>query len=622
MPNNINNEDSAFVKDTELYGKKIVSVPKPAKNIGIDTDENLISDLAVAQTSQINYGELDKFTSISDDRNQLYSLIDQMGADGIIARALEIYSSNSTEKNPQGRIVWAESNDSTTTKYITYLLDSLNIDKNIYRWLYSLVKYGDLYIHLYRESEVQDDLFNPEEKQPLNEDIKVKVFSKNDKFIHYVEAVPNPAEMFELTKFGKSYAYIQAPSAFAADYNYVGEEAWLTNAQNKYLYRFKRKDVTVYPATEFVHACLENTTNRFPETVEIFKTDTDYENNETDLSYQVRRGKSILADIYKIWRELKLLETSVLLNRVTKSSIVRTIQVEIGDMPKDRVEPHLRGVKSLIEQRSAIEVGTRMTEYTDPGPIENNVYIPTRNGQGAITVGQIGGDVDVKSLADLDYFRDQLFGALRIPKQYMGFTDDAAGFNGGTSLSLISADFAKMIKRLQTTMTQAITDIINLLLIDKKQTQYINKFSIHMLEPMTEEDKNRQENMSSEIQLTSDVMSLVGDIDDPIVKFKMLKAMLANTITNSEVLDLLQQQIDKLEADAEEAAGEGDESGDDLDMDFGDEDLSMGDESGGESSDLNQMALGGSSEQPSEGGSEELPNMNDLGMNFADSTQF
>jgi len=610
--------NSAIVNDSEMYGKKIISVPIPEKNIGVDTKNTLIGDLAYAQTSQVDYGEINKFSNISDDRNQLYSLIDQMGADGLIARALEIYASNSTEKNPQGRIVWAESNDSVTTKYITFLLDSLNIDKNIYKWIYSLVKYGDLYIRLYRKSEIKDDLFDDEDKKPLNEDVKIKIFPKNDNFVHYVEAVPNPAEMFELTKFGKTYAYIQAPSTFAANYDYTGEEAWLTNAQNKYIYKFKKNDVTIYPATEFVHAALEDVANRFPESVEIFKTDSEYDSENTDLSYQVRRGKSILANVYKIWRELKLLETSVLLNRVTKSSIVRTIQVEVGDMPKTMVEPHLRGIKSLIEQKSALKTNEKMSEYTDPGPIENNVYIPVRNGQGQITVGQIGGDVDVKSLADLDYFRDQLFGALRIPKQYMGYTDDAAGFNGGTSLSLISADFAKMIKRLQSTMEQAITDIINLLLIDKKQSKYINKFSIHMMTPMTEEDKNRQENLSSEIQLTSDVMNLVSDIDNQSVKFKILKALLSNTITNTEVIDLLQQEIDNLDAEQVE---ESEESIEDENLNFDIENSNDDGES------INDFAMEKTNSEPENQSNEtetvsELPNMNDLGMDFADSTQF
>lgn len=351
------NENTPFVNDSNIYGKKIKAVPKPEKNIGIDLNDTLMSDLAAVQASQIDIGEIEKFTNVSDDRNMLYSVIDQMGADSRIAAALEIYSEDSTERNSQGRIVWAESDDGKIVKYINFLLDSLNIDKNIYKWVYSLCKYGDLYIRLFRESEIDDDLFLDDDKQKLNEsknkleeDVKVKVYSKNDKYAHYVEMVPNPAEMFELTKFGKTYAYIDAPSMVSLNYDYTGDEAWLTNAQNRYLYKFKKDDVYIYPPTSFVHACLEDSPTRFPETVKIFNNAEDYDNDaDTKLNYTVKRGTSLLSNIFKLWRVLMLLENSVLLNRVTKSSIVRLIQVEVGDMPKESVKPHLYGIKQMIE---------------------------------------------------------------------------------------------------------------------------------------------------------------------------------------------------------------------------------------------------------------------------------
>ena len=588
--------------------------------------------------------EVEKFTNISNDRNTLYSLIDQMAVDSRISTALEYYAEDSTETNKEGRIVWVESNDADVAKYVTFLLDSLNIDKNVYKWVHSLCKYGDLYVRLYRNSEVEDDLFDEAEKQQLNEsadekqsleeEVKLKLFSKNDKYAHYVELYPNPAEMFELTKFGKSYAYIQAPSTLSAHYNYTTEEAWLANAQNVYQYKFRRDDITIWPATEFVHAVLDDDTDRFPEKVEIFKTQTDYDSDENSLSYSVRRGQSLLANCFKVWRELALLENSVLLNRVTKSSIIRLIQIEIGDMPKEKVQGHLNGVKQLIEQKSAIKANERMSEYTNPGPIENSVYLPTRNGQGQLTATTIGGDVDVKSLADLDYFKDKLFGELGIPKQYMGDTDDSTGFNGGTSLSLISAKYAKRVKKIQAAVCQLITDIINLMLIDKNQTKYINKFSIHMLEPMTEEEKNRQENLSSEIQMVSDVMNLVSDIDDPIIKLKMLKALLSGSITNTEVINLIQEQIDKLEQEAEENKAEEEETEEDVDLNF-DNDYNVNVDTTSSFNDMATQGFEAPSEEPTntEIASEtttasaeeqigELPNMNDIGLDFADSTQF
>ena len=154
---------------------------------------------------------------------------------------------------------------------------------------------------------------------------------------------------------------------------------------------------------------MEDNTSRVPEEVDIFLDNDANEETGTKMSYKVRRGQSLLYNVYKLWRELMLLENSVLLNRITKSSIVRVIGVEVGDMPKEMVGPHLQGIKQMIEQKSAIDVGNGMGEYTNPGPIENNIYVPTHEGVGNITTTQIGGDVDVKGLADLDYYLNAFY---------------------------------------------------------------------------------------------------------------------------------------------------------------------------------------------------------------------
>jgi hypothetical protein len=101
---------------------------------------------------------------------------------------------------------------------------------------------------------------------------------------------------------------------------------------------------------------------------------------------------------------------------VTKSSIIRIISVEVGDMPKESIGPHLMGIKNMVEQKASISVGKSLTEYTSPGPVENNIYVPTHEGVGNITTSEIGGNPDVKSIVDIDYYQNKLFGALRVPK--------------------------------------------------------------------------------------------------------------------------------------------------------------------------------------------------------------
>ncbi|MBO7211324.1 MAG: portal protein [Methanobrevibacter sp.] len=624
LENGINQEEvSAFVDAEDQYGKKIKSMPRQEQEIGIDTKNTFFDNIINAGlNSKIDISEIESFTQASQNRNLIYDLLDSMCEDPTISAVLETYAEDATEYNDNGQIVWCESSNSEIANYVSYLLETMNVDKNIYKWVHSLCKYGDLYLRLYRKSDYKDDPifkdYNDEDyeksiyskkddKKALNEDIKVIAYSKNDKYVHYIEMCPNPAELFELTKFGKTHGFIKAESMTKAKTDNIQIPI--------YQYKFKQKDIEIFDAKTFVHACLEDNSSRIPEEVDIFLDEDKLNSNssESSINYTVRRGQSLFYNVFKIWRELMLLENSILLNRLTKSSITRVIGVEVGDMPKEQVGPHLQGIKNLIEQKSAINVGKSMTDYTNPGPIENNIYVPTHNGIGALSTQQVGGDVDVKSLADVDYFKNKFWGSVRIPKMYFGDTDDAAGFSGGESLSLISSRYAKMIKRIQNTIIQAITDVINLMLIDKGFNSYVNEFTIKMQPPSTAEEKDRRENLSNKIGVVSDIMNLLGDVEDTTAKLKILKSLLSNVLTDPEVTDIIQEEIDRLENDEEfieDTPTKDDIDSENINFDLGGIDVDV--PSGGTSS----RETNNQEQEEPESSEGELPSPEELGMDM------
>ena len=620
----INQDVDIYQDASDYYNQKTNPIPVPEKNIGIETQGQFIDKVVDAGlSSKLDIAKIESFTQISNNRETILQLLDTMAEDSFMAAALELYAEDATEANDAGDIVWCSSDNDKIAKYVTYLIETMNINKNIYKWAYSLCKYGDVYLRLYRNSEYEDKLFDNEkkkvslkesnneeeqqleEKQPLNEEVVLKVYSQNDRYSHYVEMVPNPAEMFELTKFGKSCGYIKANIGTFARNN---DNMFTTS----YKYSFARNDVEVFNATDFVHAALEDNTSRIPEEVEIFLDQKDYKSNTNALSYTVRRGQSILYPIFKLWRMMMLLENSLLLNRLTKSSIIRVIGVEVGDMPKENIGPHLMGIKQLLEQKTALDVNNSLSEYTNPGPIENNVYIPTHNGQGALSIQTVNDNPDVNGLADIDYFKNKLYAALKIPKAFLGDTDDPGGFNGGTSLSLQSSRYAKTIKRIQSTLCQMITDAVNLMLIDKGLDSYVNKFDIKMQAPTTQEEKDRQDSKGTNINMIQDIMNLLDgtEIENASAKLKILKALLSETISDPEVLKIIQDQIDEMESAEEE--GE-DTTDDELRALGGIDDNAPGRSMHNASMDINVNDEGPSSEQ--ELGAEEevtLPSPNEL----------
>ena len=539
--------------------------------IGIDTSKTLMSNIIdAAEVGVLDISSIDALSQSVQNREQSYQLIDSMAQDDVIAAVLDNYAEDVVQTNDKGQVVWIESNDSKIQEYTSWLLESLNVDKHMYQWAYCLVTYGDVYLRLFRNSDVEEDVlfkkpdnklnkqineqkeFLDDSKQAIHEEAKLRLYSSDDKYIPYVQMVDNPGEMFDLQKFGKTYGYIKAPTRVMTQttdemYNYLTK------------YKAKQSDVEIFEATSFVHGCIESTTQRQPETIDIYldvqkdgtAEDDFHAKDSMTSSYNVKRGQSLLYNSFRIWRELNLLEMSALLNRLTKSSVIRVLNVDVGDMPKEQVQAFMQRLKEKIEQKSALAVGTGMAEYTNPSPIENTIYVPTHGTQGNITPTTIGGDFDPKSLVDIEYFRDKLFGSLKVPKQFFGFTEDGAGFNGGTSLTILSSRYGKSIKNIQNILCQLVTDLINLFLIDRGLDNYVNKFTVRMQAPATQEELDRRTNTDNRIRYIGDLMNQLTDIEDKVVKLKIYKALISSAVNDGEVISYIQEYIEELEAAAE-----------------------------------------------------------------------
>jgi len=546
--------------------------------LDIDTNKVLLDNIIEAGlTSKLDIGELERFTTISNSRDQVYQLIDTMCQDSTVSSIVRTYAEDVCETGDNGHIIWCESQDPNISKFVNYLLNTMNVDKNIFGWTYSLIKYGDVYLKLYRESDYDDKLFKKDNidkvdpwKTKLNEDVNISLHAGSDKYSYYVEMVADPSTMFELTKYGKTYGYIEVPNNVnTMDFtNYIGGTAMLDGATQNFSYGFKSGDVNVYQADDFVHACLEDNVSRFPETVNLFynldtdKYSSDKKKHKTKTpnsdatagsqSYSVRRGKSLLYDAYKIWREKALLEAAALLSRITKSGVVRKVAVEVGDMPKEQVQLTLRRVKEMFEQKTSYNTGKGMSEYTNPGAVENFIYHATHNGQGAITVESVGGDYDPKQLTDLDWWNNKFFSSFGIPKQFFGWTDDATGFNGGTSLTIISSVYSKGVKRIQNTILQAITDAVNLILLNKGLKAYLNNFTLRMKAPLSQEEIDYRSNLTERINAISNANALFTDVEDKPRRLEILKALVNTLHLGDDIIQALDAEAEAAKETAKE----------------------------------------------------------------------
>lgn len=311
MEREITDIDNAIVNDKKSYNKEIKPVPKPQENIGIsntNVSDDLIATTEAITNHTVDISTFNSFNQVATSRNQLYNVLDMMGQDSIITSILETYAEDATETNEEGKIVWAESNDPNVSKYTNFLLQALQIDKHAYPWIYSLLLYGDLYLELFKESEYNDDIFKTKKKninnakdildnkQSLNEDLLVYKYADNDHYVNYLEAVANPAELFELTRFGKTAGYIETDNIATAVNTNQQSISGINGFTAMYQYNTKSNDIKLYDNDKFVHATLETGSNRAKEQVTLFKDDK----NTDGVKYKVRKGQSLLYNAFKV----------------------------------------------------------------------------------------------------------------------------------------------------------------------------------------------------------------------------------------------------------------------------------------------------------------------------------
>jgi hypothetical protein len=174
-----------------------------------------------------------------------------------------------------------------------------------------------------------------------------------------------------------------------------------------------------------------------------------------DMGMSAPFGASILQPIYRVYRQLAMIEDAVIIYRIVRAPERRVFYVDTGNMPPQRVKQYLEQIKNEIRQkRSPTSQGGKDTVdgAYDPTSIQEDLFFPvTAAGRGSRVETLPGGTEDFGTNL-LKYFQDKVFRGLRIPTSYMGGADgQGAQYNDGkVGIAYIEElRFANFVRRLQ-----------------------------------------------------------------------------------------------------------------------------------------------------------------------------
>lgn len=161
-------------------------------------------------------------------------------------------------------------------------------------------------------------------------------------------------------------------------------------------------------------------------------------------------GTSVLEASRRIWRQLTLLEDAMMAYRIVRSPERRVFYIDVGNIAVEDVEQYIEQVKTQMKRNQIVEENSGQVDLRyNAMSVDEDYYIPVRGATNNTRIetlagGQFTGDID-----DVNYLRDKLFSALKVPKAYLANTDT---MEDKTTLSQKDIRFARTIQRLQRTV--------------------------------------------------------------------------------------------------------------------------------------------------------------------------
>ena len=320
-----------------------------------------------------------------DDRYERYYLAMRMPE---IDGALDIYASETATQDSQGNIINVFCSSSKVQKIINDLFDRIGIEDKGFDVIKGMCAYGDEFYEI--------------------------IYSKNGKSIHSINMIPR---------------------------EYVGRYEENGVLKNFFIRKSKKTRDKRDSYYSFDYAQMNKS-----EHIEIdpFRILHWRISNSDFAPY----GKSILDSVITPLEELRLMEQSLLLARISRAPERRIYYVNVGQAQGEKGIAMAREIVRGLKRKSILDRGNgnKLDTNIDFFGASEDLVIPFRKDEERSTIESLPQLNDPGQLQDLEFIRDRIFPGLGIPRQYL-FDDTFA--NANTNLSNKNIQFAKRIRRIQ-----------------------------------------------------------------------------------------------------------------------------------------------------------------------------
>ena len=215
-------------------------------------------------------------------------------------------------------------------------------------------------------------------------------------------------------------------------------------------------------------------------------------------------GKSIIEGGRRVWKQLSLMEDAMLIHRVMRAPEKRIFKVDVGNIPPGEVDQYMQ--KLMDKMKKVPYIDEKTGDYNLRFNLQNMVedfYLPVRGSDSGTSIEPLSG-MEFNGIDDIEYLRNKMLAALKIPKAFLGYEEDLSG-----KATLASEDirFAKTVNRVQRILISELNKIamVHLYAQGYKDSSLVD-FTLELTNPSVIFEKEKIGIWQDKVNLSKDMM--------------------------------------------------------------------------------------------------------------------
>ena len=179
------------------------------------------------------------------------------------------------------------------------------------------------------------------------------------------------------------------------------------------------------------------------------------------------RVLSYLQKAIKALNQLRMIEDSLVIYRLSRAPERRIFYIDVGNLPKIKAEQYLKEV--MNRYRNKLVYNAQTGEIRDDRKFMSmmeDFWLPRREGGRGTEITTLPGGQNLGELQDIEYFQRKLYRALGVPESRIS---SDTGFNLGRSSEILRDElrFSKFVGRLRKRFSHMFNDMLRTQLILK-----------------------------------------------------------------------------------------------------------------------------------------------------------